>query len=111
MENGESIKQAAARETLEEACAQVTDMALYGVFSIPHINQVYLMFLARLVSDNFAPGEETLGTRLFSEQEIPWGKLAFPVVIRTLERYFHDVKHGVFPVHVEDIIKQPTRSP
>lgn len=111
MENGESTVQAAARETLEEACAEVSDMSLYGVFSIPHINQVYMMFLARLVSDDYAPGEETLNTRLFSEQEIPWRELAFPVVIRTLQRYFHDVKHGVFPVHVEDIIKPPTRTP
>lgn len=107
MENGESTVQAAARETLEEACAEVTDMALYGVYSIPHINQVYMMFLARLASGNFAPGEETLDTRLFTEQQIPWQELAFPVVRRTLERYFQDTRHGHFPVHVEDIIRHP----
>ena len=111
MENGESTVQAAARETLEEACARVTDLALYGVFSIPQISQVYMMFLARLESCDFAPGEETLETRLFTEQEIPWDSLAFPVVIRTLERYFHDLATGRFPVHVEDVLRHPPRTP
>jgi ADP-ribose pyrophosphatase YjhB (NUDIX family) len=111
MENGESTPQAAARETLEEACAEVSDLALYGVFSIPQISQVYMMFLARMVSGNFAPGEETLATRLFTEAEIPWGQIAFPVVERTLKRYFHDVRNGHFPVHVEDIFRHPQRSP
>ena len=39
MENGESTEQAAMRETLEEACADVVDLSLYGVFSIPQINR------------------------------------------------------------------------
>jgi ADP-ribose pyrophosphatase YjhB (NUDIX family) len=43
MENGESTEQAAARETQEEAGAIVKDMALYGVFSIPKINQVAII--------------------------------------------------------------------
>ena len=38
--NGESTEQAAARETMEEACAEVKDLTLYGVFGIPHISQV-----------------------------------------------------------------------
>jgi ADP-ribose pyrophosphatase YjhB (NUDIX family) len=109
MENGESTEQAAMRETLEEACADVVDLSLYGVFSIPQINQVYMMFRARLASGNFRPGEESLETRLFSEHEIPWDELAFPVVKRTLERYYHDVRSGHFPVHVEDIFRHPKR--
>ena len=48
MENGESTEQAAARETMEEACARVENLTLYGVFSIPHISQVYMMFRATL---------------------------------------------------------------
>ena len=52
MENGESTELAAARETLEEACGKVSDFALYGVFSIPHINQVYLIFREELAADD-----------------------------------------------------------
>jgi ADP-ribose pyrophosphatase YjhB (NUDIX family) len=109
MENGESTEQAAARETQEEAGAVVKDMALYGVFSIPQINQVYMMFRAQLAAEDYHAGEESLDVRLFHEHEIPWGELAFPVVRLTLERYYSDTKNSHFPVHVEDIFRHPAR--
>lgn len=109
MENGESTDQAAARETLEEACALVQRMELYGVFSIPHINQVYMMFRGQLQSPDFGPGEESLDARLFAEHEIPWDQLAFPVVRLTLERYYNDLQAGRFPVYVENIEHHPAR--
>lgn len=109
MENGESTEQAAARETYEEARAKVTDLSLYGVFSIPHISQVYMMFRARLESPDFGPGAESLEVRLFDEHEIPWEDLAFPVVRRTLERYYVDAGKRHFPVHVENILRHPQR--
>jgi ADP-ribose pyrophosphatase YjhB (NUDIX family) len=109
MENGESTEQAAARETLEEARARVVDLKLYGVFSIPHISQVYMMFRARLESEDFGPGAESLEVRLFEEHEIPWEELAFPVVRRTLERYYSDHRNRHFPVYVENIKHPPPR--
>lgn len=39
MENGETLDQAARRETVEEACARVGSMSLYQLFDLPHINQ------------------------------------------------------------------------
>jgi ADP-ribose pyrophosphatase YjhB (NUDIX family) len=109
MEDGESTEQAAARETWEEARARVEDLALYGVFSIPHINQVYMMFRAALAAENFAPGPESLDVRLFEEHDIPWDELAFPVVRLTLEKYFRDIRNNDFSVYVEDIIHHPAR--
>lgn len=109
MENGESTEQAAARETWEEARARVGSMKLYGVFSIPHINQVYMMFRACLQAEDFEAGPESLDVRLFAADEIPWDKLAFPVVKLTLERYCSDLESNEFPVHVEDIIKHTGR--
>lgn len=108
MENGESTEQAAVRETREEACATVDNLELYGVFSIPQISQVYMMFRASLTAENFHPGNESLDVRLFQEHEIPWSELAFPVVKKTLEHYFVDVKDNRFPVHVENIIRHPS---
>ena len=110
MENGESTEQAAARETLEEAQAMVGNMELYGVFSIPHINQVYMMFRGHLQTADFAPGDESLDVRLFEEHEIPWEQLAFPVVRLTLERYFTDLRKNHFPVYVENIARHPARN-
>ena len=109
MENGESTEQAAARETMEEARAEVNELSLYGVFSIPHINQVYMMFRAQLANRNFGPGEESLEVRLFEEREIPWDRIAFPVVKLTLQRYFSDLHSQNFPVYVEDIIRPVRR--
>lgn len=103
MENGETIEQAAARETLEEACARVRDLSLYTLFDLPHISQVYMMFRAELVDLDFAVGEESLEVRLFDEAEIPWSELAFPTIGRTLECFFSDRRHNLFPVRNESL--------
>lgn len=107
MENHETTEQAAIRETWEEAQAQVTALKLYGVFSIPHISQIYLMFLAQLVPNDplFAAGSESLEVALFDETDIPWSELAFPVVQKTLMQYYQDRLHGQFPTRVGDINK------
>jgi len=109
MENGESTEQAAARETWEEARARVESMKLYGIYSIPHINQVYMMFRAHLQTEDFEPGPESLDVGLFAAHEIPWDKLAFPVVKQTLEHYCSDLESNEYPVRVEDIIKHPAQ--
>ena len=56
MENGETVEAGAARETAEEANAQVADLSLYTVFSLPHISQVYMFFRANLCDLNFSSG-------------------------------------------------------
>lgn len=101
MENGETVEQAAVRETLEEACARVRDLNLYTLFDLPHISQVYMMFRAELVDLDFAVGEESLEVRLFTEEEIPWSELAFPTIGRTLEWFFADRRQNLFPVRNE----------
>ena len=90
MENGETLEEAAIRETHEEACARVEIDDLHSVFSLPHVSQVYVIFRGHLINDNFAPGSESLETVLFAEHEIPWDEIAFPVVSQTLKRYFKD---------------------
>ena len=101
--NGETLEQAAARETEEEACARVRDLNLYTLFDLPHINQVYLFFRAELVDLDFAVGEESLEVQLFDENEIPWSELAFPTVARTLECFFADRREHVYPVRNEPL--------
>ena len=60
MENGETTAEAGMRETLEEANAQVQVESLFSLINIPYINQVYLLFRAKLLDLNFSAGEETL---------------------------------------------------
>jgi ADP-ribose pyrophosphatase YjhB (NUDIX family) len=100
LENGETLFAGAARETVEEAHARVEVGPLYTMISLPQINQIYVMFQARLLDLDFGPGLESLEVRLFGEDEIPWGELAFRTITRTLRNFFLDRKLGAFPVHV-----------
>lgn len=103
MENDETASEGAAREALEEANAKVEIDDLYSVYSIPHINQVYMMFLARLVDPDVSPGVESLEVKLVTESEIPWDQLAFTMVKRTLTHFLEDRKTGVFVPRFGDI--------
>lgn len=107
MENGESSHQAAAREAWEEANAVIENIKLYGVYNLIHINQVYLMFRGGLKDGVASAGEESLEVGLFREQDVPWQKLAFPVIRETLQRYFEERRHGRFAVHSGDIVREP----
>ncbi|MCW2267896.1 MULTISPECIES: NUDIX hydrolase [Pseudomonas] len=98
MENGETVEQAARRETVEEACARVGSMCLYQLFDLPHINQVHVFFRAELADLDFAVGVESLEVRLFDESEIPWDELAFRTVSRTLECYYRDRIEQRYPI-------------
>ena len=103
MELGESTEQAAVRETMEEAQADVKIAGLYAVLSLPHIGQVYLVFRGRMTAPTFMAGPESLDVRLFSLSAIPWETMAFPVVSEALRRYVADAKNGEFPVHLASL--------
>ena len=103
MENGETTVEAAARETLEEANAQVSINELYTLYNLPYINQVHLLFRARLLNLDFSPGVESLEVRLFTEAEIPWDTLAFRPVHNSLQHYFADRKLGEFRFRIGDL--------
>ena len=109
MENGETTAQGAARETLEEANARVEVGALYTLYNLPHINQVYLMFRATLLDLDFGPGMESLEVGLFEEKDIPWEQIAFRTVEATLRAYFRDRAQGGFGFHMGDIVPPPQR--
>jgi len=115
MENNETIEQGAARETMEEANAEITDMSLYAVYDIPHISQVYMMYRAQLISENFSPGIESLEVGLFDRNTIPWELLAFSVIKEVLINYYDDLDKGIFNIHTgiitaemkKDLSKRP----
>lgn len=103
MENNETTLQGALRETIEEAGARVEILQMFTLCNLPHISQVYLMFRARLLHLDFAPGPESLEVKLFSEAEIPWEKIAFLAVEHTLRQYFEDRHRGSYGFHIADI--------
>ncbi len=111
MENGETTPEAAARETREEANASIQVGELYSMFNIPYINQVYLLFRARLLDLEFFPGTESLEVALFHEHEIPWDQLAFRAVSMTLKDYFADRLAGRFQMHMGDLLAPMNNKP
>ena len=94
MENNETALEAAMRETEEEARARVEILDLYTLISLPHINQVYMMFRSRLLDLNFEAGEETLEVQLFELDRIPWEELAFLTIQHTLRFFVSDADNG-----------------
>eukprot|EP00271_Cylindrocystis_brebissonii_P004525 TRINITY_DN1623_c0_g2_i2.p1 TRINITY_DN1623_c0_g2~~TRINITY_DN1623_c0_g2_i2.p1 ORF type:complete len:130 (+),score=28.66 TRINITY_DN1623_c0_g2_i2:361-750(+) len=78
MELGESAREGAAREVLEEAGAEAALGPLLAVYNVP--NEVQLLFLGRLTSPRFASGVESLDVGLFTWEEIERLDLAFPTV-------------------------------
>ena len=80
LELHETAEAGAAREAAEEACTMIVIDGLLGVYTIPRISQVQLIYRAELATGEFAAGEETLELDLFRWDDIPWGELAFPSV-------------------------------
>lgn len=103
MENDETLPQAALRETLEEACARVELDALYTVVSVPHVNQVHVIYRARLMDLGFAAGSETLEVRLFGEHEIPWDEISFRTIALSLRHFFADRQSGQWRCHTAEL--------
>jgi len=111
MENGETLAAGAVRETLEEANARVDVGQLYTVISLPQISQVYMMFRSRLIDRDFGPGPESLEVRLFREDEVPWEKIAFRTIARTLRTFFLDRHDGAFPLRVSSLERRSRVTP
>jgi len=99
MENGETVREGAMREVMEEANATIKIGRLHTMYNILHVNQVYLIFLAELENADFSAGIESLDVKLFDLDEIPWNELAFHSNVFTLKKYLENpdstvVHHG-----------------
>jgi ADP-ribose pyrophosphatase YjhB (NUDIX family) len=80
LELNESTSAGAEREAWEEAFARICIEGLLAIYDIPRISQVQLIYRARLLDPEVAPGPESLEVGLFGWEEIPWEELAFPSV-------------------------------
>ena len=101
MELGESTAQGAARETLEEACAEVEIGHLFASVDVVDAGQVHMFYTAKLLSD-FAAGEESLDVAMYNEAEIPWDDIAFHSGRYALQKYFED-KGQNNGVHIHEL--------
>ena len=94
MENNESAENGALRELKEETGLEGKILKLHCVYSIPHVNQVYLIFLTKINDLKIDPGEESLEVSLFDLHEIPWGDIGFTSSVFAIEKYMESLNHS-----------------
>ena len=107
LENSESVREGAKRETYEETRVRVKIIAPYRLFDLVFVNQLYLMFRARILIPEFGPTHESSEVKLVHEKDIPWDHIAFPVIQKTLRHYFRDRRKGVFDFQSLELAKPP----
>jgi hypothetical protein len=74
---------------------------------MPYISQVYLMFHGTLASDEISAGQESLEVGMFTQDQIPWEELAFPVVTHSLKLFY---EFGTEKVHHAWFSRGPDRA-
>jgi ADP-ribose pyrophosphatase YjhB (NUDIX family) len=94
LENRETLQQGAARESHEEALADVEIGSLLAMVHVLHAQQVHVFFRARLKTASFGAGAESLEVKLVRPEEIPWSDIAFPSTDFALRRYLEDRAAG-----------------
>lgn len=77
LENEETIQQGAKREVYEETGVTVELQNLHTVYNLPHANQVYLIFKAKMLGEEYHLTPESTEIKFFNEEEIPWNDIAF----------------------------------
>ena len=77
LENKESLKDGAARETEEEALIKPIIGPIIAVVDVIHAHQVHVFFRAHLDKLELGAGKESLDVRMFKLSEIPWEQMAF----------------------------------
>lgn len=87
VDRGEEVAAAAVRETEEECGLHIRIRGLLGVYSYPGQIPVVIVYTAECLSGELKPGDETLETKLFSPEDIPWEELAFQSTSDALRDY------------------------
>lgn len=87
LEEGEDPEEGARREAWEEAFARIEIRDLLGVYAVPRISQVHLVYRARLLDPAVRAGDETSEARLVRWEDVPWERLAFPTIERALRHF------------------------
>ncbi len=77
VDRGESVRDAAIRETEEESKLNVKLRSLLGVYSYPRSPNVIVVYAAEVVGGELKAGDESVEAKTFAPSQIPWEELAF----------------------------------
>jgi ADP-ribose pyrophosphatase YjhB (NUDIX family) len=92
LEIDETVRDAAIRETLEETGLEVEPGAIVGLYSSVPAAVVVVAFESRIVGGAPAITRESLETRLFAPDAIPWPDIAFETSSRALRDWVARVR-------------------
>ena len=87
VDRGESVQEAAIRETLEESRLEVALISLLNVYSYSRSPNVIVVYTAEIVGGQLAAGDESLEAAVFAREAIPWPELAFDSTRDALKDY------------------------
>jgi ADP-ribose pyrophosphatase YjhB (NUDIX family) len=84
LEEYETPEDGARHEAREEAQCDIVIDRLLAVYAIVRLSQAPSIYRARLDTEQFGAGVESLAVELFDWDDIPWTEIAFPGGRRTL---------------------------
>lgn len=87
VDRGESVRDAAVRETREESSLEVKLGPLLNVYSYPRSPNVIIVYTAEVIGGTLAAADESLAAQIFAPPEVPWDDLAFDSTKDALKDY------------------------
>lgn len=92
LEIDETVLEAAVRETLEETGLQVEPVRIVGLYSRVEAAVVVVAYEARIVGGEPIATPESLETRSFAPDQIPWPDIAFQTSAQALRDWVARVR-------------------
>jgi ADP-ribose pyrophosphatase YjhB (NUDIX family) len=92
LEIDETVRDAAIRETLEETGLRVEPETIIGLYSRVQAAVVVVAYEARIVGGQPSVSRESLETRAFAPDQIPWTEIAFETSVRALRDWVARVR-------------------
>jgi len=89
VDRGESVPEAAVRETFEEVNLRVSLTGILDVYSFSGHEVVVVVYAADVVGGALEARDESLEARAFAPETIPWDELAFQSTHLALRDYLH----------------------
>jgi hypothetical protein len=79
--------------------------SLFSLLNVPHVHQVHLFYMARLLDLDIEAGEESLEVKLFEEHEFRGTRSPSRPSARPCVSFFADRAAGSFGLHTGDIFR------
>jgi ADP-ribose pyrophosphatase YjhB (NUDIX family) len=77
VDRGESVTDAAVRETKEESCLDVEIASLLNVYSYFRSPNIIVVYAAQVIGGELRAADESVEAKTFAPSEIPWQDLGF----------------------------------